>query len=241
MRTLPAAEFRREVAGRARGFLAPAGVSEAVAAILLAVREQGDAALVEFTARFDGVTLEPAALEVPAAEVAGAAARVGDEVLAALRLARARIEAFHRRQVPAGYRLEEPSGNVLGVMVRPLGRVGVYVPGGRASYPSSVLMGAVPARLAGVAEVIVCTPPGPDGRVDPAVLAAAAEAGVSRVFRVGGAQAIAALAWGTPGTSTSPRPSGRCSERWTSTGSTVRARWASSPTSGLTRSGWPPT
>lgn len=197
MRTLPAAEFRRRVAGRAAGFAAPAGVSEAVSGILAAVRERGDAALVEFTARFDGVALDPSALEVPAAAVASAPGRLDAEVREALGRARARIEAFHRRQLPEGYRLEDAGGNVLGVLVRPLQRVGVYVPGGRAAYPSSVLMGAVPARLAGVEEVVVCTPPGPDGRVDPAVLAAAAEAGVSRVFRVGGAQAVAALAYGT--------------------------------------------
>lgn len=197
MRVVTGAEFALQARERRAGFAAPAEVSAAVATIVADVRARGDAALAEYTARFDGVALTPESMVVPA-EGLQAVYRLADEdFLRALRQAKERIEAFHRPQVPGGYRVAEPSGNVLGLAVRPLGRVGIYVPGGRASYPSSVLMNAIPARLAGVGEIVMCTPPGPAGRVDPAVLVAAAEAGVSRVFRVGGAQAIAAMAYGT--------------------------------------------
>lgn len=184
-------------ARRSRGGFAPPEVEEAVAGILAEVRNGGDLALCGLTERFDRVRLAPEALEVSSQEREAARSRVDAAVLAALRTARDRIEAYHRRQLPHGFRFEEASGNILGQAVRPLRRVGIYVPGGRASYPSSVLMGAVPARLAGVREVVMCTPPGPGGAVDPAVLAAADVAGVDRVFRVGGAQAVAALAYGT--------------------------------------------
>lgn len=182
---------------RKGGFASPPGVEEAVAGILRQVRERGDEALVELTACFDRVALDALRLRVAPDEVAAAREQVGPALRQALASARERIEAFHRRQLLQGFRFEEAGGNVLGMEVRPLQRVGIYVPGGRAAYPSSVLMGAVPARVAGVEEVIVCTPPGPDGQVDAAVLAAAAEAGVDRVYRVGGAQAVAAMAYGT--------------------------------------------
>lgn len=198
LRRFAAEDFVRHLERvRRRGFAAPPGAEEAVAAIVAAVREQGDAAVLEFTARYDGVSLPAAALEVAREEIGNAYGLVDEAFLGALRRARERIAAFHRWQLSSGYQFRDEGGNTLGLMVRPLERVGIYVPGGRASYPSSVLMAAVPARIAGVGEVVMCTPPGPAGRVDPAVLVAAAEAGVDRVFRVGGAQAVAAMAFGT--------------------------------------------
>lgn len=198
MRELSPTEFGEWIdRQRARGFAAPADVEAVVARIVAAVRERGDEALREFGARFDGVDLHPGMFEVSRAEIEEACRAVDPGLLSALRKAAERIEAFHRRQLPSGYRFRDAEGNTLGQVIRPLERVGVYVPGGRAAYPSSVLMGAIPARIAGVGEVVVCTPPGPEGRVQPAVLAAAAEAGATRVFRVGGAQAVAAMAYGT--------------------------------------------
>ncbi|HUG36586.1 MAG TPA: histidinol dehydrogenase [Candidatus Limnocylindrales bacterium] len=168
-----------------------------VASILAAVRDKGDAALVELTERFDGVALAPADLRVTAAELAAAEAQVGERTMAALRYAARRIEAFHREAMPRAWSMEDENGSRLGQDVRPLDRVGIYVPGGRAAYPSTVLMTAVPARVAGVREIVLVSPPGPDGSLHPAVLAAARIAGVTEAYRVGGAQAIAALSYGT--------------------------------------------
>ncbi|MHB1929575.1 MAG: histidinol dehydrogenase [Acidimicrobiales bacterium] len=170
------------------------GPTDAVRAILAEVRSGGDAALRDLTRRFDGVDV--AELRVPDAEVEAALDAVAPALRRALEVAAANVEAYHRVQVhPDG---EHRSG---GLRVRerrvPVDRAGVYVPGGRAPLASSVLMTAVPARVAGVAEVAMVTPPGPGGRVHPAVLAAAAVAGVDEVYRVGGAQAVAALAYGT--------------------------------------------
>ncbi|MBX6377661.1 MAG: histidinol dehydrogenase, partial [Clostridia bacterium] len=172
-------------------------VEEAARTICAEVRRRGDAALLDLTRRFDGVDLTAVGLEVPPGEVAAAPATVDAALRSAIEEAAARIEAFHRLQMPRPYRLAAAGGAWLGEEIRPLERVGVYVPGGLARYPSTVLMAAVPARLAGVRHVYLCTPPGPGGRVDAAVLAAAAVAGVERVFRVGGAQAVAAMAYGT--------------------------------------------
>jgi len=167
-----------------------------VAAILRAVREHGDAALIEYTQRFDGGIVDAASLEVAPAKIAAAARAVDPEVLAALETAALRIRAFHERQLQRSWSYEDGSGLNLGQRITPLDKVGVYVPGGRAAYPSSVLMNVIPARIAGVGQVVM-TVPAPNGELNTAVLAAAAIAGVDRVFRVGGAQAIAALAWGT--------------------------------------------
>ena len=164
--------------------------------IIAAVRAQGDAALCAFTARFDRVELDPARLQVTAEEIRAAYDEVTREFLEALRLARERIYAFHARQVPQSW-FEATGGIFLGQLVRPLARVGIYVPGGTAAYPSSVLMNALPARAAGVPEIVMCTPPRRDGTVPAPVLVAAAEAGVTEIYRVGGAQAVAALAYGT--------------------------------------------
>ena len=172
-------------------------IHQSVAGILAAVRERGDAALVELTTRFDRVTLTPARLAVTSAEYEEAERRVGEPTLVALRYAAARIEAFHRAAMPKAWTMTDACGSRLGQEVRPLERVGLYVPGGRAAYPSTVLMTAVPARVAGVREIVLVSPPSADGTLNPAVLAAARIAGVTEAYRVGGAQAVAALAYGT--------------------------------------------
>ncbi|HEY7839968.1 MAG TPA: histidinol dehydrogenase [Gammaproteobacteria bacterium] len=166
-----------------------------VAAILRAVRERGDAALLEYTRRFDGA-VDASALEVPPDRIAAAARLLDAGVLAALGSAAQRIRAFHERQVQESWTFDDGAGSELGQRTTPLDRVGVYVPGGKAAYPSTVLMNVIPARIAGVGQIIMVVP-APDGELNPAVLAAASIAGVDRVFRVGGAQAIAALAFGT--------------------------------------------
>ena len=180
-----------------RGATAGPEVEAAVRAILTDVRQRGDAALFEHTRRLDGVALDRGTVRVPASEVESATRRLGPGVREALDLAAARIEAFHRRQRRESWLVEEEGVGLLGQLVRPLDRVGLYVPGGSAAYPSSVLMNAIPARVAGVRELLICTPPGPGGAIPPAVLAAAALAGVGEVYRVGGAQAVAAMAFGT--------------------------------------------
>ena len=172
-------------------------VDAAVAAIIARVRAEGDAALLDYTARFDRWRPASAgALRVTAAEIAAATASVPSELLAALDLAAARIAAFHRAQMPSDIETTDEAGLTLGMRWGALDAVGLYVPGGKASYPSSVLMNAIPARIAGVARIAICVPT-PDGALNPLVLAAAKRAGVSEVWRVGGAQAVAALAFGT--------------------------------------------
>jgi histidinol dehydrogenase len=175
---------------------ADADVGETVAAILAEVRERGDAALLDYTERFDHVRLAPGELRFTRAEIEAARAEVAPEVLAALVRAGERIDAFHRRQVPSDLGYRDEAGVELGIRWRPLASAGLYVPGGTAAYPSSVLMSALPARVAGVGRVVMVTPT-PAGAINPLVLAAAAVAGVEEIYRVGGAQAIAALAYGT--------------------------------------------
>jgi histidinol dehydrogenase len=170
-------------------------VERDVAAILAAVRQQGDRALLGYTERFDGVRLRPRDLVVTERQMAAAVRSVSPAVMRALKTAHRRIVAFHRRQLERGFEIVEP-GLRLGMRVAPIERAGVYVPGGRAAYPSSVLMNIVPAKVAGVADITVVTPPSPSG-IRPEVLAAAWIAGATRVVRVGGAQAVAALAYGT--------------------------------------------
>jgi len=171
-----------------------AAVGGAVAEIIAAIRARGDAALVDYTARFDG--WQPGLLRVTADELAEAEAAIAPDLLAALDMAAARIEAFHRAQLPADITINDPAGLTLGMRWGALDAVGLYVPGGKAAYPSSVLMNAIPARVAGVGRVCMCVPT-PGGLLNPLVLAAARRAGVTEVFRVGGAQAVAAMAWGT--------------------------------------------
>jgi histidinol dehydrogenase len=173
-------------------------VDRAVARILADVRRNGDGALIRLTDRFDRVRLTPARLGVPPAEVRGLARHAAPPVVAALREMARRIEAFHRRQSDRGFRLPLVGGGRLEEVVRPLEAVGLYVPGGAGAYPSSVLMNAIPARIAGVKRIVVVTPPR-TLEANPAVAVALVIAGVDgEVFRVGGAQAVAALAYGTP-------------------------------------------
>jgi len=180
--------------GIARVFGAELSVGEVVDRILADVRRDGDAALRHYTEAIDGARL--GALLVTEAEIAAGVAQVPPETLAALRTAAARIEAFHRRQLRQSWVNFDEYGT-LGQIIRPLARVGLYVPGGTAAYPSSLLMSAIPARVAGVEEIIVATPPGRDGALPPVTLAAAQIAGVTRILKAGGAQAIGALAYGT--------------------------------------------
>ena len=170
-------------------------VSDAVSAIIARVATEGDSALLELTERFDKVRL--ASLEVSREEIDEAFASVSEELLAVIREAEANVRAFHSRQVRNSFVISERDGVVIGQKVLPIERVGLYVPGGTAAYPSTVLMDAVPAKIAGCSEIVMVTPPGRDGKVAPAILAAAKVAGVTRIFKVGGAQAIAALAYGT--------------------------------------------
>jgi histidinol dehydrogenase len=169
-------------------------IERRVSEIITAVERRGDSALLRYTRMFDGVRLTRATIEVKAKEVERALAKVARRDLATLRFAARRIAAFHRRQLQKSWHYRDPLGMWLGQRITPLARVGVYVPGGKASYPSTVLMNVVPAKVAGVNEIIMTSPIGNDGAI---ILAAAHVAGVDRIFRVGGAQAVAALAFGT--------------------------------------------
>ena len=175
---------------------ATADVRDVVSDIIADVRANGDSALIRLTSRFDRLDLTPDTLAVGAEELAAAEAAISEEQRAALTTARDRIESHHRRQIPQDDRYTDTLGIELGSRWTPLDAVGLYVPGGTAAYPSSVLMNAVPARVAGV-ERIVMVVPSPDGVLNPLVLAAARLAGVDTIYRLGGAQAVAALAYGT--------------------------------------------
>lgn len=168
-----------------------------VAEILAAVRDKGDAALIEFTRRFDGVALTADELAVSPDELDAALRGLDDATVRALRYAADRIERFHRACAPRSWSMTDANGSRLGQEMRPLNRVAVYVPGGRAAYPSTVLMTALPARVAGVKDIVLVSPPAADKSLNAAVLAAAHIAGVTEAYRVGGAQAIAAVAYGT--------------------------------------------
>ncbi len=169
-------------------------VEKRVAEILNAVQRRGDRALLRYTKLFDRVDLTPSTMEVSRDEIKAAMAGVSAKDLQTLRFAAKRIAAFHRRQVEKSWQYRDPLGLLLGQRITPLERVGVYVPGGKASYPSTVLMNIIPAKVAGVKEIIMTSPIGRDGAI---IFAAAHVAGVDRIFRVGGAQAVAALAFGT--------------------------------------------
>jgi histidinol dehydrogenase len=174
------------------------GTSEqqaAVRAILERVKAEGDEAVRFYTKAFDQVELRD--FRVSEAEFAEAEKLVSADVANALREAAANISDYHQRQVRQSWFAAKESGTLLGQLVRPLKRVGLYVPGGRAAYPSSVLMNAIPARVAGVSEIVMVSPPGKDGKVNPAILVAARIAGVTEIYKVGGAQAIGALTYGT--------------------------------------------
>ncbi|NAZ37124.1 histidinol dehydrogenase [Rubellimicrobium sp. CFH 75288] len=171
-------------------------VDEAVAAIIADVRRRGDQALIDLTARFDRVSLTPGTLRVSDAEIDGLAARVGPPERAALETAAQRIRAYHERQRPPDDLWTDAAGATLGWRWSPVAAAGLYVPGGTAAYPSSVLMNAIPAQVAGVPRLVV-TVPAPDGLLNPLVMLACRLGGVTEIYRIGGAQAIAALAYGT--------------------------------------------
>ena len=165
--------------------------------ILNAVKEKGDEAVFDYTEKFDGVRLDAENLLVTEEEIAEAYEQVDDELIAIIRKALVNIRDYHQKQMQYSWFDSKPDGTILGQKVTALQRVGVYVPGGKAAYPSSVLMNIMPAKVAGVDEIIMVTPPGKDGKVTPTTLVAAKEAGADKVYKVGGAQAIAALAYGT--------------------------------------------
>ena len=172
-----------------------ADVAAIVADIIADVRENGDAAVKAYCAKFDKAELT--SLEVTPEEIQAAVSQVEPEFLDILREAAENIRAFHSRQVRNSFVIADKPGIVLGQKITPIEKVGVYVPGGTAAYPSTVLMDTIPAKIAGCPQLVMVTPPGRDGKVNPAILAAASIAGVNRIFKVGGAQAIAALAYGT--------------------------------------------
>ncbi|NSG32752.1 histidinol dehydrogenase [Coprococcus comes] len=165
--------------------------------ILDKVKEEKDAAVFAYTAKFDGAELTADTIEVTEAEIEEAYAQVDDTLLTVIRKAKDNIESYHAKQRQNSWFDSKPDGTILGQKITPLHRVGVYVPGGKAVYPSSVLMNVMPAKVAGVDEIIMVTPPGKNGKVSPNTLVAAKEAGVDKIYKVGGAQAIAALAYGT--------------------------------------------
>jgi histidinol dehydrogenase len=172
-------------------------IDQTVAAILADVKSRGDSAVIEYTNRFDRLSAKTMAeLELPRAELEAALAGLPQDRRDALEAAAARVKSYHERQPLQGWQYEEADGTLLGQKITPLDRVGLYVPGGKAAYPSSVLMNAIPAKVAGVGELIMVVPT-PDGEHNQLVLAAAALAGVDRVFCIGGAQAVGALAYGT--------------------------------------------
>jgi histidinol dehydrogenase len=192
-----AAEFKdffREL--RQRGGTFTPKLLSSVAEIVNDVAVRGDEALFEYTAKFDGHQLTAATVEVTAGEKKEALALVAPEDLEVMKLSAQRIEDYHRHQIVQGYMLNQESGVEMGQIVLPLSRVGIYAPGGKASYPSTLLMAVIPARIAGVEEIIVVSP-SKDGQINPLIAAAAEVSGVKRIFKVGGAQAIAALAYGT--------------------------------------------
>ncbi len=170
-------------------------VAGIVSDIIADVRKRGDAALFDYCEKFDKVKLQ--ALEVSPAEFDAAMAAVEPEFIRVLETAARNIRAFHEKQVRQSFVIAEENGVVMGQKVTPLDRAGLYAPGGTAAYPSSVLMNAIPAKIAGCGEIVMTTPPAKDGSVNPSILAAARVAGIDRVFKVGGAQAVAALAYGT--------------------------------------------
>lgn len=170
---------------------------DAVNNILTNVKDNGDLALFEYTEKFDKVKLTAETIKVTDEEIAEAYEQVDDELIRVIRLAMKNIKDYHEMQKEESWFDSKPDGTILGQKITPLSRVGVYVPGGKAAYPSSVLMNVIPAKVAGVDEIIMCTPPGHDGKVYPTTLVSAKEAGVDTIYKVGGAQAIGALAYGT--------------------------------------------
>ncbi len=192
------AAFEAQLAALLDGEAELVGTVEAdVARIIADVRARGDVALIEYTAQFDGLVVAAGdELEVPSEQRSAALGALRPDQRGALERAAARIREYHQHQCQASWDYRDAGGNLLGQKITPLGRAGIYVPGGKAVYPSSVLMNAIPARVAGVGEIVMAVP-APAGELNPLVLAAAELAGVDRIFTIGGAQAVAALAYGT--------------------------------------------
>ena len=181
-----------------RDIRAEASVEATVDAIIADVRARGDAALKDYALKFDHAQLD--ALRVSQAEIDEAFAAAGEDFVTTLKMAAANIRAFHEHQVHKNFVMNDTPGIVLGQKYTPIEKAGVYVPGGTAAYPSTVLMDVIPAKVAGVKEIVMTTPAGPDGKVNPSILAAAVIAGIDKIFKTGGAQAVAALAYGTQST-----------------------------------------
>ena len=178
-----------------RDLRAEKNVEDVVDSIIADVRARGDAALKEYALKFDGAEIDN--LQITQEEIDAAFAATDPDFLETLRMAAANIEAFHRQQVHKNFVMNEQDGVILGQKYTPIEKAGVYVPGGTAAYPSTVLMDVIPAKVAGVKEIVMTTPAGKDGKVSPVILAAAATAGVTKIFKTGGTQAVAALAYGT--------------------------------------------
>ena len=168
-----------------------------VSEIIDRVRREGDRALFDYTLKFDGFALQPENIRVTKAEIAAAYEQLDEQLIRVIRRSAENIRNFHARQLRNSWFDAKEDGTILGMKITAIEKAGVYVPGGKAAYPSSVLMNIIPAKVAGVSEIIMTTPPGPDGRVDPGTLVAADIAGVDAIYRAGGAQAIAAMAFGT--------------------------------------------
>ncbi len=199
MRIVTSQEFRERILDRVvnRGKMDLSSISLAVRKIMTDVRENGDGALLRYTEKFDNIRLTRSKLKVAKKEIKEAYKKLERSQINALKKAAMNIARFHKKQTKDMWSLETAKGVTVGQVTRPLSSVGVYAPGGKASYPSSVLMCAIPAQVAGVKKIVVCSPPGESGNVDPALLVAADIAGVTEIYRVGGAQAIAAMAYGT--------------------------------------------
>jgi len=199
MRIVTSQEFREELLDRVvnRGKADLSSISLAVKKIITDVRENGDEALLRYTEKFDNVRLPRSKLKVAKREIKEAYKKLESNQINALKKAAMNIARFHKTQIKDIWSLETTKGVTVGQVTRPLSSVGFYAPGGKASYPSSVLMCAIPARVARVKKIVMCSPPGESGNINPALLAAADMAGVNEIYRVGGAQAIAAMAYGT--------------------------------------------
>lgn len=186
---------RAELLARAAG--GSGDIEKTVRDILEQVKSRGDEAVLEYTERFDGCHLDAAQLKVSSGEIEEALSSVDSALLDIMKRAAERIRIYHEKQVRNSFFFTEDTGSILGQRITPIAVAGVYVPGGKAAYPSSTLMNIIPAKVAGVERIVVCTPPGRDGKIAPAILAAASIAGADEIYKVGGAQAIGAMAFGT--------------------------------------------
>ncbi len=180
-----------------RGRIRSIEVMDKITKIISDVRKYGDAAVISFTKEFDRVELTPQTMKVSVREIENAYSQVSKEFVNAIKTAKNNIEKFHSLQLKSLWFTETSKGVFVGQKYSPISSVGIYVPGGRASYPSTVLMAAVPAKVAGVSEIVLCSPPALNGEIPPSVLVAANEVGITKIFKIGGAQAIAAMAYGT--------------------------------------------